>query len=57
MAKQSRISKVAEEATRRYESYNTRVKGSRPSSDAQLKVLKRDADRAKLALHRRPDGD
>ena len=43
---------AAEQAAQRYEDYKTRAEGEKPSSDEQLRVLKRDADRAKLALHR-----
>jgi hypothetical protein len=53
--RQSKIAEAAEAAARRYERYRDRVRGKQPSSDEQLRVLKRDADRAKLALHRNHD--
>jgi hypothetical protein len=43
---------AAEYATQRYDLYKARVYGPKPTSPARLAGLKRDADRAKLALHR-----
>jgi hypothetical protein len=43
----------AEHAVRRYELYKAKVYGPKPTSPARLRDLKRDADRAKLALHRK----
>lgn len=48
---------AAEQATQRYQDYKTRVEGPQPSSDRRLRVLKRDADRAKLALHKNHTDD
>ena len=46
------IEAAAEYASHRYELYKARTYGPRPTSPARLSELKRDADRAKLALHR-----
>ena len=43
----------AEYATRRYELYKAKVYGSKPTSPERLRGLKRTAERARLALHRR----
>jgi hypothetical protein len=43
---------AADHAARRYQLYKARVHGRKPTSPARLRLLKRDADRAKLALHR-----
>jgi hypothetical protein len=50
--RQSKIAEAAEAAARRYQQYKERVAGPQASSDEQLKMLKRDADRAKLGLHK-----
>ena len=49
--RQNSAAEAAETATRRFRNYEDRVKGPLPSSDNRLRLLKRDADRAKLALH------
>ena len=48
---------ASEHATRRYDLYKARVYGPKPTSPARLAGLKRDADRAKLALHRADTGE
>jgi hypothetical protein len=48
---------AADHASRRYDLYKARVYGPKPSSPARLAELKRDADRAKLALHRAGPGE
>lgn len=51
-----RLNEMADEAdyaTRRYELYKAKVYGSKPTSPERLRGLKRAADRARLALHRR----
>jgi hypothetical protein len=54
---ENNIAEAADQAARRYEDYKARVEGSKPSSDKRLRVLKRNADRAKLALHKNHTDD
>jgi len=49
----SEMADEAEHAVRRYELYKAKVYGPKATSNARLRDLKRYADRAKLALHRR----
>ena len=46
------LRETADYATRRYELYRARVYGPKPTTPARLAELKRDAERAKLAMHR-----
>ena len=46
------LKETADHATRRYELYKARVYSPKPTSPARLAELKRDAERAKLAMHR-----
>jgi hypothetical protein len=49
----SEMADEAEHALRRYELYKAKVYGPKATSPGRLRDLKRDADRAKLALHRK----
>ena len=50
--RRTELSETAEHATRRYELYKAKVYGPKPTSPSRLAELKREAERAKLALHR-----
>ena len=46
------LAEAAEEATRRYDRYKQSADGHNPGGAKRLRLLRRAADRAKLALHR-----
>lgn len=50
------LRETADHTTRRYELYRARVHGPEPTTSARLAELKRDAERAKLAMHRADAG-
>ena len=53
----SEMADEAEYAVRRYELYKAKSYGPKPTSPGRLRDLKRDADRAKLALHRKDNNE
>ncbi len=54
--RRNELSEAADYATHRYELYKAKVYGPKPTSPTRLAELKRDAERAKLALHRAATG-